>query len=178
MARRKSLATGPEPGGLAPKSPKQAGRMSLASAPQDAWTRFNKDVPLPKPKARFQDEPVPEPDAEPQPQLDVEEGAGMEDVEPHEPAPPARRASVRIISPDSSKPMAVDLSTLNEPEFGEDEMETGAEKAAQWREGVEDAGEYENEEEVVSTHSILPTPESLLNPRISSPLSQYPNFSR
>jgi hypothetical protein len=156
--------------------------MSLASAPQDAWTRFNKDVPLPKPKARFQDEPVPEPDAEPQPQLDVEEDAGMEeDVEPHEPAPPARRASVRIVSPDSSKPMAVDLSTIHEPEFGEDEMEMddtlpGAEKAAQWREGVEEAGEYE--EEVVSTHSMLPTPESLLNTRISSPLSQYPNSSK
>ena len=157
MARRKSLATGPEVGGLTPKSPKPAGRMSLASAPQDAWTRFNKDAPLPKPKARFQDEAVPEPETEPQPEPEVGEDAGMEeDVEPQEPAPAARRASVRIFAPDSSKPTPVDLSTIHEPEFGEGEEEMemddtlpAAEKTAQWREGVEEAGEYEDEEEAV-----------------------------
>ncbi|KAF5337355.1 hypothetical protein D9611_003088 [Ephemerocybe angulata] len=151
MARRKSLAASAEGGALTTKSPrKAAGRMSLASAPQDAWTRFDKNAPAPQKKsARFQEEP----------EGDDERGQEFaapeeEEPSPRSPSPVTKGPKVRLVDPESSEQVPVDLSTVNDREFGDDEQDEmemdddvpAINKTAQWRDGVED--QYEEEEEI------------------------------
>ncbi|KAF6766101.1 Spc7 kinetochore protein-domain-containing protein [Ephemerocybe angulata] len=152
MARRKSLAASAEGGALATKSPrKAAGRMSLASAPQDAWTRFDKNAHAPQKKsARFQEEP----------EGDDERGQEFaapeeEEPSPRSPSPVTKGPKVRLIDPETSEQVPVDLSTVNDREFGDEEQDEEMEmdddvpainKTAQWRDGVED--QYEEEEEI------------------------------
>ncbi|KAJ2928832.1 hypothetical protein H1R20_g8128, partial [Candolleomyces eurysporus] len=150
MARRKSLALAPNPASLASKSPKKpAGRMSLASAPQDAWTRFDKDAHLPKKSVRIQEDEQPEDDQDP-PQ---DEPPAAEE---RTPSPTPRTPVVRIIEPESPEHEPVEPSTAYDREFGEDEdmeISTPLKKTERWRENVED-GPYDEEEVEIPVISI------------------------
>jgi kinetochore protein Spc7/SPC105 len=125
--------------------------MSLASAPQDAWARFDKDAQLPnvppKKSVRIQE-------GEQAPQED--EAPAMEE---RTPSPTPQTPVVRITEPESPELGPVELSTVNDREFGEDEdddmeMATPLKKTERWRENVEDGMYDEEEEELVST--LLP----------------------
>ncbi|RXW18933.1 hypothetical protein EST38_g6928 [Candolleomyces aberdarensis] len=150
MARRKSLALAPNPASLASKSPKKpAGRMSLASAPQDAWTRFDKDAHLPKKSVRIQEDEQPEDDQEP-PQ---DEPPAAEE---RSPSPTPRTPVVRIIEPESPEHGPVESSAAYDREFGEDEdmeISTPLKKTERWRENVEE-GLYDEEEVEIPEISI------------------------
>ncbi|KAJ2920371.1 hypothetical protein MD484_g151, partial [Candolleomyces efflorescens] len=147
MARRKSLAVGPNP--AASKSPKRpAGRMSLASAPQDAWTRFDKEAQLPNlpPKKSVQIQ-------------EDEQGVNAQEGEKERtPSPIPQTPVVRITEPESPELGPAEVSTANDRELDEVEdedmeMATPLKKTERWRENVED-GMYDEEEEELPVISI------------------------
>ena len=123
--------------------------MSLASAPQDAWTRFDKDARLPnlpKKSVRIQEDEQPEDDQDP-PQ---DESPAVEE---RTPSPTPQTPVVRIVEPESPELGPVEMSTAYDREFGEDEdmeMATPLKKTERWRENVEDGLYDEEEEEIVS----------------------------
>ena len=135
--------------------------MSLASAPQDAWTRFDKEAQLPNlpPKKSVQIQ-------------EDEQGVNAQEGEKERtPSPTPQTPVVRITEPDSPELGPAEVSTVNDRELDEVEdedmeMATPLKKTERWRENVEDAMYDEEEEELVS--KPLPLKVSNANTRSSS----------
>ncbi|KAJ7655258.1 Spc7 kinetochore protein-domain-containing protein [Mycena polygramma] len=169
FARRKSMGTalgtdtdkedgaGTSTAVAGPKSPKKKaglglGRVSMSSAPADAWTRFDRNAVAPnkgkeKQKAA-ESEAVCAREAERQAASSPTPSRGS-------PAPASPRpASPHLASADTSP--AVDLSTLLEttPEFGASRANMEVDPTEQWRDGVQEA-DFPEEEARISIEQFF-----------------------
>ncbi|KAJ7169443.1 Spc7 kinetochore protein-domain-containing protein [Mycena filopes] len=157
FARRKSMGAGlgtdtdnPDAENIAaptaPKSPKKKaglglGRVSMGSAPSDAWTRFDKSAVPDKGKAKEKapaETEVCAREAERQAAASPTPSRGS-------PAPASPRPKSTEVAPASP---VIDLSALLEsaPEFGSDAAAMEVDPTEQWRDGVQEA-DFPDEEE-------------------------------
>jgi len=144
--RRKSLAAANAANAAPQPVRKPLSRMSLSSAPSDAWTRFNKDTPLPaiRETASTGDKGFAESEL-------TEEGlqAAGEAARP-------RPSVVSIMELDAERrPMGTRLSTISD-KYDEEEEQMEMDEVApqskmeQRRQTIPEDEEYEEEEDLVS----------------------------
>ncbi|KAJ3513056.1 hypothetical protein NLJ89_g3160 [Agrocybe chaxingu] len=167
FAKRKSLAVGfnvpsenTQP--TAPSSPKKKagiglGRVSLGSAPADAWTRFDKDAGSGVP-----DKPVSQKGKEKEVEAThcvretTRQATALPSPTRESPAPARVAAPMhapREPTPDPQQPAAVDVSSVVEaPDVAElsQDMEVATDATQQWREGVQQSEFVQEEEETPS----------------------------
>ncbi|KAJ7823569.1 Spc7 kinetochore protein-domain-containing protein [Mycena olivaceomarginata] len=148
---------------VGPKSPKKKagvglGRVSMGSAPSDAWTRFDRTAAVPaagkengKGKGK-EKEPAAESEAvcarEAERQAAASPTPSRGSPAPNSPHPASPRSKSPSKSAEVSSPV-IDLSTLLEstPEFGAAAPNIDVDPTEQWRDGVEEA-DFPEEEEV------------------------------
>ncbi|KAJ7356898.1 Spc7 kinetochore protein-domain-containing protein [Mycena albidolilacea] len=156
---------------VGPKSPKKKagvglGRVSMGSAPSDAWTRFDRTAAVPaagkengKGKGK-EKEPAAESEAvcarEAERQAAASPTPSRGSPAPNSPHPASPRSKSPSKSAEVSSPV-IDLSTLLEsaPEFGAAAPNMDVGPTEQWRDGVEEADFLEEEEVRISIEQFF-----------------------